>query len=265
MPGRLQGKVAVITGNSTGIGRATSLTFQREGATIVCSDLKEEAPDGSSTRALIEQAGGKAIFVPCNVTKPSEVENLMDTAIKEYGRIDILVCNAGIHGFSKEHGPGPIWEIDHSAWEASMSVNVYGVVHTLKYAIRHMIKQDPAADGKRGRIINLASIYGLVASTGASPYIAAKHAVSGLTKATALELAPHKIHCNAVSPGFTDTAFIAGQKDDIALWESINSKHPLGGIGQAQDIANMILFMASEENTWMSGAVVPVDGGYTAQ
>ncbi|KAF1816692.1 NAD(P)-binding protein [Eremomyces bilateralis CBS 781.70] len=265
MPGRLQGKIAVITGNSTGIGRAISLTFYREGATVVCSDMKEDAPDGSTTHGLITKDGGKAIFIQCDVTKPSEVKNLMNTAVNEFGRIDILVCNAGNSGITREHMPAPIWELDDSVWERTMGVNVHGVFQTLKYGLRYMINQEPAADGKRGRIINLASIVGLVGTRNSSSYVASKHAVAGLTKSVALEVAPYNIHCNAVCPGFVDTALVAGLKENDAAWQLINNLHPLGGIGKAQDIANMILFMASEENTWMTGACVPVDGGYTAQ
>ena len=169
MPGRLHNKVAVITGSSSGIGRATALAFASEGAHLVCSDLIEtfrpELRTDSSDATTVQAArelGAKAIFVRCDTTFSRDVENLIHAAVKEFGRVDIMVNNAGIsvEGGS-EHGPRPVWEYDEQAFGKTMDVNVKGVFLGLKYATAQMIKQEPHANGDRGWIVNLASVFGL--------------------------------------------------------------------------------------------------------
>jgi NAD(P)-dependent dehydrogenase (short-subunit alcohol dehydrogenase family) len=164
MPGRLEGKVAVITGSSSGIGRATSLTFAREGASIVCSDLKETArqeAESEPTHELIKKNGGKVIFVKCDTSKEAEVEALLKAGVKEFGRVDIMVNNAGV-ALETAKGPLAIWEVDEERWDATMAVNAKGVMFGCKHAARVMMNQEPHPSGDRGWIINLASIFGLV-------------------------------------------------------------------------------------------------------
>ena len=166
MPGRLESKVAIITGASSGIGRATSLTFAREGAAIVCGDLREASRQKSETEPthqLIQKNGGKAIFVKCDTSKAQEVEALVQKAVQEYGRVDIMVNNAGIA--LETNNAKPIWELEEETWDTTMAVNAKGVVLGCKYAAIQMMKQDPHPGGDRGWIINLASIVGLVANT----------------------------------------------------------------------------------------------------
>jgi len=165
MPGRLESKVAIITGASSGIGRATSLTFAREGAAIVCGDLRETSrkeTEDEPTHQLIQKNGGKAIFVKCDTSKAEEVEALFQKAVQEYGRVDILVNNAGIAVESTN--ARPIWELDEETWDSTMAVNAKGVMLGCKYAAIQMMKQAPHPSGDRGWIINLGSLLSLVGS-----------------------------------------------------------------------------------------------------
>lgn len=167
MPGRLESKVAIITGSSSGIGRATSLTFAREGAVVVCCDLRETSLQESEhepTHQQIQKNGGKAMFVKCDVSKAQEVEALVQKAVHDYGRVDIMVNNAGISFEPKQFKP--IWEVDDEMWDTTMAVNAKGVMLGCKYAAMQMMKQDPHPGGDRGWIINLASILGLRGAAG---------------------------------------------------------------------------------------------------
>lgn len=274
MPGRLQGKVAVITGSSSGIGRATALAFAAEGASLVCSDLIEtyrseyrtDTSDATTVQAA-QDLGAKVIFVTCNTTSSSDVENLISAAVKEFGRIDIMVNNAGIsvEGGSS-HGPRPVWEYDEAAFGKVMDVNVKGVFLGTKYASAQMIKQEPHANGDRGWIVNLASVFGLGGGPGISGYVASKHAVMGLTKVAAWDCAPHRIHVNAICPGYTATSFIHGMLGPEAEQQrtAVEAQHPFRGLGTPQDIARAAVFLASEDASWVTGIGMPVDGGYSS-
>ncbi|KAH9871180.1 hypothetical protein J1614_006756 [Plenodomus biglobosus] len=278
MPGRLQNKVAVITGSSSGIGRATALAFASEGAHIVCSDLTESfrpefRTDESALNTVqeIEKRGGKAIFVKCDITSVSDMQALIAKAVETYGRLDIMVNNAGmsVEGGST-HGPRPVWEFDESAFDRTFEVNVKGVFLGLKYATAQMIKQEPHANGDRGWIINLASVLGLGGGPGLSAYSSSKHAVLGLTKVAAWDCAPHRIHVNALCPGYTQTAFIhALLAADLspaaaAAKAVVEAQHPFRGLGTPQDVARAALFLASEDAGWVTGVGLPVDGGYSS-
>ncbi|KAF2849660.1 short-chain dehydrogenase/reductase-like protein [Plenodomus tracheiphilus IPT5] len=277
MPGRLQHKVAVITGSSSGIGRATAIAFATEGAHIVCSDLTESfrpeyRTDASTLNTVqeIEKLGGKAIFVECNTARSWDIEKLIAKTVETYGRLDIMVNNAGmsIEG-GTTHGPRPIWEFEEMAFERTFEVNVRGVFLGLKFATAQMIKQEPHANGDRGWIINLASVYGLGGGPGLSAYAASKHAVMGLTKVAAWDCAPHRIHVNAICPGYTQTSFIhgllgEGSPEVAAQKAAVEAQHPLRGLGTPQDIARAAVFLASEDASWVTGIGLPVDGGYTS-
>ncbi|CAN9192296.1 unnamed protein product [Alternaria alternata] len=273
MPGRLQNKIAVITGASSGIGRATALAFASEGASLVCSDLhetarQEYATDTSplTTVQAVQKLGAKAIFVKCNTTSSTEVEALIQATVKEYGRIDIMVNNAGIAMEAGEHGSRPIWDYDGNAFDKTVDVNVKGVFWGTKYASKQMVGQEPGAGGDRGWIINLSSVYGMRGSIGISGYVTSKHAVLGLTKAAAQDCAPYRVHVNALCPGFTATAFISGLLTPEAAEQKkiVEQRHPFGGLGTPQDIAKAAVFLASDDAAWVTGIGLPVDGGFSS-
>ncbi|KAF2628949.1 short-chain dehydrogenase/reductase-like protein [Macroventuria anomochaeta] len=275
MPGRLANKIAIITGSSSGIGRAIALLFASHGATIICSDLREEAripgpseaADSSqpSTVSAITSAGGNAIFVKCDTTKSEEVGALVKTAVDKYGRLDIMVNNAGIAvETGTSHGPRPVWEYEESAFDQTISVNVRGVFLGTKYASLAMKDQSPHPNGDRGWIVNLASVFGLGGGRHSSGYITSKHAVMGLTKAAAWDCATHRIHVNALCPGYTQTAFTAPIWEDKETTAKIEGMHPFRGLGTPADIARAAVFLASEEASWITGIGLPVDGGYSS-
>ncbi|KAJ8117512.1 hypothetical protein OPT61_g1322 [Boeremia exigua] len=275
MSGRLSNKIAVITGASSGIGRATALAFASQGATIICSDLREEArvpgPSGEadssqpSTVSAITSAGGTAIFVKCDTTQANEVEALVQTAVQKYGRLDIMVNNAGITiETGTTHGPRPVWDYEESAFDKTLNVNTKGVFLGVKFASAAMKDQQPGPNGDRGWIINLASVFGLGGGPHSSGYITSKHAVMGLTKAAAWDCAPFRIHVNALCPGYTQTAFTAPIWENKETTARVEAQHPFRGLGTPEDIAQAAVFLASEEASWITGIGLPVDGGYSS-
>lgn len=220
MPNRLASRVAIITGASSGIGRAIALAYHREGASIVCADVRETTRAGpgessAPTHEAITRDGGNAIFVKVDVGSAAEVEALVQRAVQVFGRLDIMVNNAGIA--IEAHRPQPVWEMDEETWDQTMKINAKGVFLGCKYAAAQMVKQEPLESGCRGWIVNMASILGLRGSMMngkcsdlsvlvllirvAASYCASKHAVVGLTRVVAMDCAPHRIHCNAICPG----------------------------------------------------------------
>ncbi len=275
MPGRLDNKIAIITGASSGIGRAIALEFASHGATVICSDLREEAraPGASSeadssqpsTVSAITSAGGNAIFVQCDTTQADQVSALVQTAVQKYGRLDIMVNNAGISfETGSSHGPRPVWDYDSTAFDKTLSVNVKGVFNGIKYASAVMKDQDPHPNGDRGWIVNLASIFGLGGGPGSSGYVTSKHAVMGLTKAAAWDCAPVRIHVNALCPGYTRTAITAPLWEDQEATRRLEAMHPFKGLGTPEDIARAAVFLASEDASWITGVGLPVDGGFSS-
>ncbi|CZT19099.1 related to dehydrogenases with different specificities (related to short-chain alcohol dehydrogenases) [Ramularia collo-cygni] len=271
MPGRLQDRIALITGASSGIGRATAFAYAAEGAKLVCADLnegtwRETAPNDESngpTHQRIKDSGGSAIYVHCDVTDPSSVEAAVAAAVKEYGRLDVMINNAG---FALEaRAPAPVWETDIDIFKKTQSVNVNGVFYGIKYASAQMIKQDPLPNGDRGWILNAASIFGLVGVETSSAYCTSKGAVANLTRAAAIDCAPHRIHVNAVNPGYVATHMTDGIFAEAAVKEGVAAMHPFRGIGRPEDIAKVYVFLASDDASWISGVNLPVDGGYTAR
>ncbi|KAG8357985.1 hypothetical protein FVEN_g4445 [Fusarium venenatum] len=266
---RLKGKVCIVTGSSSGLGRSIALGYSHEGALLVCADLQQDAraqlngEEEISTDELIRHRGGKAIFVQTDVSKRTAVEELVTRTVIQFGRVDVLVNNAGI---SIEAGKTPcrIHETPEEWWDLTMAVNLKSIFLASKYAIAQMLKQERNESGDRGWIINISSIFGVVGGYTIPSYAASKGAVSNLTRSVALDYAKDGIHCNAICPGYTETAIFA---DTIKMHdkESIRAKHPLHGTGTPQDLVGAAIFLASQEARWITGVCLPVDGGFTAQ
>ncbi|KAF2204062.1 putative short chain type dehydrogenase [Delitschia confertaspora ATCC 74209] len=256
MSRRLASKIAVITGTSSGLGRAIALAFAREGATVTCSDInpnsinfKSGEPDTATHNKIIEQ-GGKSIFVKCDTSRSEDVQNLIKKTVEESGRVDIMVNNAGVSLETKD--PRPIWEYAEGIFDKTIAINLRGVFLGCKYASAQMIKQDPHPNGDRGWIINLASIVGLIGMPKYSGYVASKHGVLGLKKSAAWECAEHRIHVNAICPGYKSRPCFR-----------LEAMHPFRGLGEPEDIARAAVFLASEDASWVTGVGLPVDGGYS--
>jgi len=254
MAGTLAGKVALVTGGSTGIGKASSLAFGREGAKLVVSDVNVNG--GEETVRLVRDNGGEAIFVKADVSRPGEVEALINRAVATYGRLDCAFNNAGIAGAigSSTH------EYPDESWERVIGINLKGVWLCMKHEIPQMLKQGG------GAIVNTASIWGLVGAQGASAYVASKHGVVGLTRAAALEYAPQGIRINAVNPGTIRTPILDPFIAAIPDFESImTARHPIGRIGMPEEVAEAVVWLCSDAASFIIGQNLPVDGGYTAQ
>ncbi|EGU76869.1 hypothetical protein FOXB_12605 [Fusarium oxysporum f. sp. conglutinans Fo5176] len=262
---RLAGKVCIVTGSSSGLGRAIALAYSHEGAHLVCADLQPAArasvngEEDVNTDELIRSNGGQAIFVETDVTKTAAVEQLVSRAVIQFGRIDVLVNNAGI---SVEAGKEPrrVHETPEDWWDLTLAVNLKSIFLVSKYVIAQMLKQDKSETGDRGWIINMSSIFGLVGGY-------TNGGVTNLTRTIALDYARDGIHCNAICPGYgevTETAIFA---DTIKTRDRdlIRSRHPLHGTGSPQDLVGAAIFLASQEARWVTGVNLPVDGGYTAQ
>ncbi|KAF5024830.1 hypothetical protein F66182_3069 [Fusarium sp. NRRL 66182] len=267
---RLSGKICIVTGSSSGLGRAIALGYSREGAVLVCADLQPHArahvngEEAINTHQLIQARGGKSIFVETDVSNASAVEALISKTVAEFGRIDVLVNNAGI---SVEAGktPSRVHETPEDWWDLTMAVNVKSIFLASKYTISQMLQQEKSESGDRGFIINISSIYGIVGGYRVPSYSASKGAVSSLTRSVALDYAKDGIHCNAICPGYTETAIFADTAKTHDNMDHIRVLHPLHGTGTPQDIVGAVIFLASQEARWITGACLPVDGGYTAQ
>ena len=250
MTGRLEGKVAVVTGGASGIGEGTVRRFLEEGARCVIGDLQGER--GSE---LARELGAETFFVRADVSDEAQVANLVSEAVAHFGRLDCMVNNAGILG-----AVGPIAQTETAAWQRTMDVLLNSVFYGIKHAARVMIAQ------RSGTIINTTSTAGLRAGLGPHAYTTAKHGVVGLTQSAATELGRHQIRVNAIAPGATVSALTAyvSTGDASALDEAsrrIARKVPLGRPGYPQDIANAALYLASDESGWTNGAVLVVDAG----
>ncbi|PWY69114.1 gluconate 5-dehydrogenase [Aspergillus heteromorphus CBS 117.55] len=266
---RLLDKVALITGSSSGIGRAIALRYAREGAKIACADITPTARSAVhnetdiTTHDAIIQQGGQAFFVQTDAGDEAQMENAVLQTVKQFGRLDIMVNNAGVSLESRT--PARIHETSNELFDTTMRVNTRSVFLGSKYAITQMLKQEPHSSGDRGWIVNLSSIMGIVAGTEHPSYCASKGAVSNLTRQVALDYARDRIHVNAVCPGYTRTAIYEETTQYMHTADDLYRRHPFNGPGLPDDIARVAVVLASEDARWMTGAVVPVDGGYTAR
>jgi NAD(P)-dependent dehydrogenase (short-subunit alcohol dehydrogenase family) len=254
---RVKGKVAIVTGGSLGIGQAACVLLAREGAAVAVTDILDDK--GIEVVHEIKAAGGTAAYWHLNVAKEAEVEMVFKGVKERFGKIDVLVNNAGISGVNK-----PTDEITEQEWDHLMSVNVKGVFFCTKHAIPYM-----KSNGK-GCIINLSSIYGIVGGADVPPYHASKGAVRLMTKNDALLYAPHNIRVNSIHPGYIWTPMVENFLRDSSLEveefrKTINSKHPIGSMGEPNDIGWAIVYLASEEAKFLTGSELVIDGGYTAQ
>ena len=252
MADRLAGKVAVITGAASGIGAGTARRFLEEGGRVVIADLQDDAGQG-----LAGELGKDTRFIHCDVTREADVKAAVDLAVTDFGRLDVMVNNAGIVG-----AIGPIRDTPVEAWDHSIAVLLRGVFLGMKHATRVMIPQ------RSGSILSIASTAGVVGGLGPHAYTAAKHAVVGMTKSVASEVSRHGVRVNAVAPGNTVTAMTSAvvtgdPTDEAATKRAIASGSPLGIAGEPVDIANALLYLASDEARYVTGHTLVVDAGQT--
>jgi NAD(P)-dependent dehydrogenase (short-subunit alcohol dehydrogenase family) len=241
--------VAVITGAGSGIGEATARVFVREGARVIVGDMAESA---KTIVDDIRKNGGEAIFVRCDVTNETSVENLMNTAFETYGRLDILVASAGI---PEKKAPVHVMAIED--WQKVINTDLTGVVLSNKFAIKHMLKNE------YGAIVNMGSILAHVGQANSTAYSAAKAGVVNFTRSQALTYAQQGIRINSVSPGYIETPLLAKLPKEVT--DAMIEKQPIGRLGKPEEVANVVAFLVSDKASLITGASISVDGGYTAQ
>lgn len=252
MTKELEGKVGLVTGGTSGIGRETAVLFAKAGAKVVVAGRREL--EGEQTIQLIRAAGGEGLFVKADVSKSVEVEQLVQKAVEKFGRLDVAFNNAGVEGVLS-----PIVRQSEEDWDRTIGINLKGVWLSLKYEIRQMLSQ-----GGTGAIVNMSSVTGLVGSAGAAAYSASKHGVIGLTQTAALETAKAGIRINAVCPGFAETPMADRLFRAPGVHKYIVSCHPIGRLGRPAEIAEAVVWMCSDRASFMTGQSLVLDGGFLA-
>ena len=251
--GQLDGKVALITGAGSGIGRASALVFAREGAKVALADIVVEG--GEETGRMVKEAGGEAFFIKADVSNAADVEAMVNTVVETYGRIDCAYNNAGIEGQLASTD-----EYAEDMFDKVIGINLTGVWLCMKYELPHMLKQGS------GAIVNTASGAGLIGVAGMSAYVASKHGVVGLTKTAALEYAKSGIRVNAVCPGLIQTPMVERiTNGHPQLGEALVAAEPIGRTGRPEEIAESVVWMCSDAASFVTGHAMSVDGGFVAQ
>jgi len=250
--GDLRGKVALITGGTSGIGRDTAVLFAKEGAKVVISGRRET--EGNETIALVRAAGGDGLFVKSDSSKSSDVQALVQKTVEKFGRLDVAFNNAGVEGKWV-----PIVEQTEENWDYVININLKGVWLCLKYEIQQMLKQ-----GGGGAIVNMSSVAGQIGAGGAGVYVASKHGVIGLTRTAALEYATQGIRVNAVCPAVIETAMADRAFGNPEVSKRILAQHPIGRFGKPMEIAEAVLWMCSSKSSFMTGHYITLDGGMLA-
>lgn len=246
----LKDKVAIITGAASGIGESTALLFTKEGAKLVLTDIDEKK--GIALMEKINLEGGDCVFVKADTSVPEDSEKSVEKALDEYGRLDIAVNNAGIGGDQALVG-----EYELESWQRVININLSGVFYGMRYQIPAMLKSGG------GSVINVASILGRVGLAKSCAYVAAKHGVVGLTKTAAIEYSSKGIRVNSVGPAFIKTPLIEGL--DKELLDKLAEIHPIGRLGEAEEVAQLFVWLSSDRASFATGAYYPIDGGYLAQ
>jgi len=254
MSGRIAGKVCVVTGAGSGIGRATAIRLAEEGGSVLCADVN--ADSAAATAEVIAADGGVASSLSADVADPRAVDAMIASAVERYGPLDVLVNNAGVNL------PGVLHEVSDEVIDRTLAVNVKGQIYGCRAAIPHMLDRG-------GSIINISSVNGIVSEPYLAVYSASKGASVMLTKGVALDYAKRGIRCNVICPGWVDTPINYAHAEMLGglqkVYDTIDSFQPIGRPGEPREIANVVLFLASDESSLMTGSVVVVDGGMTSQ
>jgi len=248
---RFKDKCALVTGGASGIGRAVCLAFAAEGADIGVADVSLEGAEATAQRA--RKSRGRALALEVDVTDPVAVKAMVKRTVSGLGHIDILVNSAGVREIV------PFLELSFDEWQRVIATNLTGTFLCSQTVARHLVEQ-----GTGGKIVNIASVAGFMGVPNRAAYVSSKHAVVGLTKEMALELGPKNIQVNAIAPAVVETGMTKARLQNPEFAASVKRAFPAGRWGQPEEIANLILFIASEEAAFITGAIFPIDGGYSA-